>query len=207
MGGCCSSETDKHTELATASLQPYPSCSVTPPSRRSAAGHVTPIGGTGSKVVISTPPTSPPSAVHNPASGTVVTTAAAPSKSASTVRKISAQDAVVKDFLKRAAKGLPVVVLLGSGHGIECTLRVDQSRQVIVLMKNDLKRETPFRDIGRVLSTPEELARIITDAKLDDHCSAIYTPQDSSCIVFAFDTLQENVSFVQTAHRLIDTTK
>eukprot|EP01055_Gregarina_sp_Pseudo9_P003173 Gregarina_sp_Pseudo_9__3172@NODE_335_length_3126_cov_16_342404_g315_i0_p2_GENE_NODE_335_length_3126_cov_16_342404_g315_i0NODE_335_length_3126_cov_16_342404_g315_i0_p2_ORF_typecomplete_len179_score44_99ISP3_C/PF18045_1/6_6e21ISP1_C/PF18161_1/3_9e16_NODE_335_length_3126_cov_16_342404_g315_i0221757 len=166
MGGCCSSESDAHTELATAALHPLPphgrvhSRTKSPQSRRRGSGH-----GTSGAVGVSS--------------------------------------AAIDQFMQRAAEGFEVLVLIASGHGIECLLRVDLQKEVVVLSHEELRKEIPFANVTKVLHLPEELKRVRTEARLDAHCSALFTALDASCVVFSFDTVEENQAFVAAAQRYI----
>eukprot|EP01053_Blabericola_migrator_P009917 Blabericola_migrator_1__9916@NODE_5481_length_752_cov_240_262774_g3543_i0_p1_GENE_NODE_5481_length_752_cov_240_262774_g3543_i0NODE_5481_length_752_cov_240_262774_g3543_i0_p1_ORF_typecomplete_len180_score29_68ISP3_C/PF18045_1/8_1e23ISP1_C/PF18161_1/9_8e18_NODE_5481_length_752_cov_240_262774_g3543_i033572 len=172
MGGCCSSESDAHTELATATLHPLP------PHGRVHSRHKTPKEkGSGVETILSA------------ANGLSVSTAA------------------IEQFMQRASDGFEVLVLIASGHGIECTLKVDLQKETVILSHEDLRKEIPFENVTKVLHTPDELKRIRTEARLDENCSALFTAQDASCVVFSFDTPEENLAFVAAAQQYIATVR
>eukprot|EP01054_Gregarina_sp_Poly1_P010274 Gregarina_sp_Poly_1__10273@NODE_71_length_16098_cov_96_674880_g61_i0_p5_GENE_NODE_71_length_16098_cov_96_674880_g61_i0NODE_71_length_16098_cov_96_674880_g61_i0_p5_ORF_typecomplete_len179_score32_03ISP3_C/PF18045_1/1e21ISP1_C/PF18161_1/2_7e16DUF2476/PF10630_9/4_2DUF2476/PF10630_9/50_NODE_71_length_16098_cov_96_674880_g61_i074087944 len=171
MGGCCSSESDAHTELATSSLQPLP----------------------------------PHGRVHSRTKSPQSRSGGNSKKAGLRSNGIEVSAAAIEQFMQRAAEGFEVLVLIASGLGIECTLRVDLDKETVLLTREDLRKEIPFGMVTRVLHQPEELKRIRTEAKLDEHCSALFTAADASCIVFSFDSVEENQAFVAAAQRYIST--
>lgn len=169
MGGCCSSESDAHTELATAALHPLP----------------------------------PHGRVHSRNKSPQSRSGGPSSTSRKNANNIAMSAAAIEQFMQRAAEGFEVLVLIASGHGIECTLKVDLDKEVVILSHEDLRKEIPFENVTKVLYLPEELKRIRTEARLDDHCSALFTALDASCVVFSFDSVEENQAFVAAAQRYI----
>eukprot|EP01056_Protomagalhaensia_sp_Gyna25_P002172 Protomagalhaensia_sp_Gyna_25__2171@NODE_217_length_4339_cov_94_141163_g169_i0_p5_GENE_NODE_217_length_4339_cov_94_141163_g169_i0NODE_217_length_4339_cov_94_141163_g169_i0_p5_ORF_typecomplete_len208_score40_58ISP3_C/PF18045_1/1_2e18ISP1_C/PF18161_1/2_2e11_NODE_217_length_4339_cov_94_141163_g169_i019612584 len=195
MGGCCSSESDAHTELATASLHPLP------PHGRV---HSRQKGGSSNS---SRPqPLQQQEQQQQESSGVVRDPP---------ISFAGVSPAAIEQFMQRAAEGFEVLVLIASGHGIQCQLKVDLVKEEVVLSSrissskgfnessSSLRKEIPFEHVTKVLYAPEELKRIRTEARLDDHCSALFTAHDASCIVFSFDSLEENQAFVAAAQRYI----
>lgn len=193
MGGCCSSESDAHTEISTANVPPLaPHGRVTQVARK------------------------PPAESSRPQTQPVNTGAHTSSQGKNRNLNLSAGDSQTANsrslpqdsvFLRKAELGLPVLILLSSGIGIEATMRVDMAASEIRLSRDDLKRCIPFAEVAGVLSSREELDRIKTEAQLDDCCSALLQKKDSTCFIFSFDTPADNQAFVAAALHIVAAAK
>jgi len=110
-------------------------------------------------------------------------------------------------FVNKLAAGMPVLILLATGSGLECSIKLESevpgrlnagatnSDLKLVLTRDRNKREIPFATITKILNTPEQLMRVETASNLDSNCCAVLM-SSGTCITLRWDSVLDCRAFV-----------